>query len=69
MTTDTTTCEACQNDEHGECSDPEETRMERDTGWHNVVRCCCAEADDDGPADDDWIYRAYWDQAGPNPYR
>lgn len=25
------------------------------------------EGDEDGPSDDSWIHKAYWDQAGPNP--
>jgi len=24
--------------------------------------------EEDGPPNDDWIHKAYWDQAGPNPH-
>lgn len=46
-------CECCLDGEHELCEEPKETRMERDTGWHHVVSCCCGgygDPDDyDGP--------------------
>ena len=35
------TCENCEDGEHEECEDPEQTWMEWDTGAHHVQVCCC----------------------------
>lgn len=42
----TTPCDSCQDDEHSECEIPQATKMEWDTGYHYVTRCCCSSDED-----------------------
>ena len=34
-------CQNCEDGEHAECEDPDETWSEWDTGAHHVRVCCC----------------------------
>lgn len=45
-------CEACEDGDHSECTDPVDTAMEWDTGYWYVTQCCDAPEPD--PDEERW---------------